>query len=73
VLRLILTGGSSIAAPFSRHRSRSDYQFAMDRLSAGVTFFPAQCSAALNQRETVASGRTREKSRIEFLIILSAG
>jgi hypothetical protein len=39
-----------------------------DRLSAGVTCFPAQCSAAVNQRETVASGQTREKSRIEFPI-----
>jgi hypothetical protein len=25
-----------------------------------------ECSRALNQRETVASGQTREKSRIEF-------
>src|ERR1035437_2441772 len=31
----------------------------------------SQCSAAVNQRETVASGQTREKSRIEFLIIYS--
>jgi len=28
----------------------------------------AQCPAALNQRQTVASGQTREKSRIEFPI-----
>jgi hypothetical protein len=30
----------------------------------------AQCSAALNQRQTVASGQTREKSGIEFPIFL---
>jgi hypothetical protein len=29
----------------------------------------AQCSAAVNQRETVASGQTREKSGIEFPIV----
>src|SRR3972149_10606051 len=28
----------------------------------------AQCAAALNQRQPVASGQTREKSRIEFPI-----
>jgi hypothetical protein len=29
----------------------------------------AQCPAALNQRQTVAIGPTREKSRIEFPIV----
>jgi hypothetical protein len=28
----------------------------------------AQCSAALNQRQTIAIGQTREKSRIEIPI-----
>ena len=42
-----------------------------DRPSAGVTCFPAQCSAAVNQRETVAIGQTREKSRIELPIVRS--
>ncbi len=36
-----------------------------NRPSAGATC-SAQCSAALNQRQTVASGQMREKSRIEF-------
>jgi hypothetical protein len=31
----------------------------------------AQCLAALNQRQTVAIGQTREKSRIEFPIVFS--
>jgi len=35
------------------------------RPSAGATC-SAQCSAALNQRQTVASGQTREKNRIAF-------
>jgi hypothetical protein len=30
----------------------------------------AKCSAALNQRETVAIGQAREKSRIEFPVFL---
>jgi hypothetical protein len=30
--------------------------------------FSAQCPAALNQRQTVASGQTHEKSRIEFYL-----
>jgi hypothetical protein len=30
----------------------------------------AQCPAALNQRQTVAIGQTREKSGIEFPIVL---
>lgn len=38
---------------------------------AGATGFAAQCSAVLNQRETVAIGQTHEKSRIEFLIALA--
>jgi hypothetical protein len=32
----------------------------------------AKCAAALNQRQTVASGQTREKSRIEFPIAYSS-
>jgi hypothetical protein len=39
------------------------------RLSAGAKYFPSQCSAALNQRQTVAVDQTREKSRIEFPIV----
>jgi hypothetical protein len=35
----------------------------------GRNMFSAQCSAALNQRQTVASGQAREKSRIEFPIV----
>lgn len=35
-----------------------------DQPSAGAIFFPAQWSAALKRRETVAVGQTREKSRI---------
>ena len=37
-----------------------------DQPSAGVKCFPAQCPAAVDQRETITSGQTREKSRIEF-------
>jgi len=32
--------------------------------------FSAQCPAALNQRQTIAIGQTREKSKIEFPILL---
>ncbi len=31
--------------------------------------WPAQCPRALNQRQTVVIGRTREKRRIEFPIV----
>jgi hypothetical protein len=50
-----------------REKSRIEFPITgiADRLSAGVTCFPAQCSAAPNQRDTVASGQAREKSRIE--------
>jgi hypothetical protein len=41
-----------------------------DWLSVGVTYFLPQCSAAVNQRETVASGQTRERSKIEFLLVV---
>jgi hypothetical protein len=33
----------------------------------------AQCSAALNQRQTVAIGQTREKGRIEFIFCDNKG
>jgi len=33
MLRLILMGGSSIVAAFSRHRSRPDYQFAIHKIA----------------------------------------
>jgi len=58
---------SGIESPVvSRH---FDVTGIADRLGADVTCFPAQCSAALNQRETVANDPARETSRIEFLIV----
>jgi len=47
----------------SRHFDLTDVA---DQPSAGVKCFPAQCPAAVDQRETITSGQTREKSRIEF-------
>jgi CRP-like cAMP-binding protein len=35
--------------------------------------FSAQCPAALNQRQTIAIGQRREKSRIEFPSVLPSG
>jgi hypothetical protein len=40
VLRLILTGGGSIATAYSRRPSRPEYQFAMHRPAGSPTDFP---------------------------------
>ena len=60
----------TIAATLTGCSRRRRVTAIFNRLSAGVRYFQAQCSAAVNQRETVAIGQPREKSRIEFPIVL---
>jgi hypothetical protein len=60
------------AMPHTSQNSRHiDVTGSSNWLSEGVKCLQAQCSAAVNQRETVASGQTREKSKLQFPIISS--
>jgi len=42
-----------------------------DLLSAGATYFPAQCSAELNQHQTFASARRAKRAGLNFLSFAS--